>query len=109
MIRSRLQGEIFDYFKNTLNADHYEQALKDIFNAKDDHCFEINYFIYFYNAKQKYSNQTATFNHATQPERLEVLKRYNIDNNFFKFRVSMNKLMRSSYYMGHPKTITGIL
>lgn len=105
MNNTKLQNEILNYFKSKVDESFFLDVCKDIENCNRSEYIELDTFIYFYNSMQKYPRLTATFNHNTQLERFDVLKEYYNDNKFYKFRVAMNRLMKDSYYMGHPKTI----
>lgn len=100
-----LQEKILEYFNASLegvNLTHKNETYKVILR---EGVAELDLFVYLFNDKQKYERNKATFNIAIQKERLDVLNNYKKDKNFYKFRVSMNKLLNNSQYIGHPESM----
>lgn len=101
-MNEKLINEICNYFDGSFENMNIITKSGLIHKIRHKGFNEIDLFIFFYNDKKKYEREKATFNHNTQQERFIVLDDYKKDFNFFKFRVSMNKLLRKSYYIGHP-------
>lgn len=99
-----LMNNIIKHFEKIVSEDEYMIIKNKSLSLTGDESL-LDAFIYFYNAKQKYIRLTATFNHKTQLERFSILNDYIETGNFYKFRVAMNKALKDSYYMGHPRTI----
>lgn len=100
-----LKEQILQYFKaslNGINLTHNDETYRVVLRPE---FAELDLFVYLFNGKQNYERNKATFNIDIQPERIDVLKRYEEDNNFYKFRSSMNKLLNNTYYIGHPESI----
>lgn len=102
--KTTLMNNIIKHFEKKVSEDEYIIIKNKSLSLTGDESL-LDAFIYFYNAKQKYIRLTATFNHKTQLERFSILNDYIETGNFYRFRVAMNKILKDSYYMGHPKTI----
>lgn len=111
MNKENLKEKILNYFnayiiKENNNIYIISKKNNKIYISKpEDEYSELDLFIYLYNDNKKYDKLKSTFNHNTQKERYDILYNYYNDFNFIKFRIGMNRLLKDSYYIGHPLTV----
>ncbi len=102
----KLITEILNYFNAELIKENNKEYLITKNNNKilisDLENKELDIFVYLHNDNKKYIQETTTFIHESQKERFYILNEYYKTNNFYKFRTSFNKLIKDSYYLGHP-------